>query len=472
MNYWTAEWPEDQFKLESEHFRLFWIPDIYLSNAKTQFAPFQSIDTRFIDILITSASKHPEMLTQRQTFNECTFRYVWKFNAKISCDLNFQKYPIDVQNCALQFRSFSYPMTDLVINLVHVEADPGIQLGNQYLTIKYKQNSIWPRTGRRLKTIRGFRSLALVHMTFNRSIGSVFVGVMIPALLVVIIDLTMFWVRIDVISDRIGTGITCLFTLLTQFNATRSALAANSYVTLMDWFMIMCIGFVVLQMMQTILVYIVYNREKTRIAELDRRSREAEKKHHLWNRKEEQQQQNGQEQQDSKEKKKKENPDRLTSHTSVPSTASSQTSLMSLNGVNGGMKFRGNSTCSDFTTVMPYKRNMKANNLTTRRRRRIIYPTGYRDSVRQMNEKRKAEKNFAGADDDAETRSIHDQPQKSLEERLKEFRDFLLEPTARPGTAEYLPMKIDSISRIIIPFLFVFVMVAYGLLAASIDERT
>lgn len=82
-NYWLPEWPEDDFKLESEHFRLFWIPDIFLANAKSQFAPFQSIDTRFLDIGIKAASKDPDMLPKRLTFNECNFRYVWKFNAKV-----------------------------------------------------------------------------------------------------------------------------------------------------------------------------------------------------------------------------------------------------------------------------------------------------------------------------------------------------------------------------------------------------
>ena len=438
-NNWLPEWPEDQFKLESEHFKLFWMPDIYLANAKSQFAPFQSIDTRFVDVLIRGQSSDKDMLQKRGTFNECNFRYVWKFNAKVSCHMNFLKYPIDVQKCNLQFRSFAYPIQDLMINLMHVEADHGIQLGSQYLSVSFEQNNVWPRSHRHVKAIPGLRSSARIEITLNRSLGSVFVGVMIPALLVVIIDLTMFWIRIAVLSDRIGAGITCLFTLLTQFSATRSAVGTNSYVTLMDWFMIMCIGFVVIQMLQTISVYIIYNREKKRIAELDQQEKAAKA---------------------AKATKKQRHPrgkhdedDKVVSH-----SHQSVNRKLGKSSKSSKSSSRNSSTCSDYKTA--YKMNMNANSLSLRRRRRIVYPLGF-----------KRKDITSDAPPDPEERSEYDVPPKSLEDRLKELRDFLLEPTAQKGTPEYLPMKIDAISRIIFPLLFVFTMAAYGLFAASIDER-
>lgn len=351
--------------------------------------------------------------------------------------MNFLKYPIDVQECYLHFHSFGYPLTDLVINLVHVEADPGIQLGNQYLTIKYQQNNVWPRQGRTVKTIPGQRSLGRIEIILNRSLGSVFVGVMIPALLVVIVDLAMFWIKIECLPDRIGTGITCLFTLLTQFNATRSSLAANSYVTLMDWFMIMCIGFVVIQMMETIVVYVVYNHEKRRIAELE--ARMVVKPIPV----------------------KKQGDEGDLEGRVIPKSAKSAPTEVRKNEETAVT--RNSSTCSDYTRT--YKRNRSANNLSLRRRRRIIYPQGVMSADHRQAKRGRMERSARSSD------SQYDIPTMSFEDRLKELREFLLEPTAVRGTAEYLPMKIDSISRIIFPGAFVFTMTAYALLAASIDER-
>lgn len=444
--YWLPDWPEDKFKLEPEHFRLFWMPDIYLSNARSQFAPYQSIDTRFLDIEITSFKNHAEML-DRGTFNECHFRYVWTFNAEVSCNMNFLKYPIDVQKCTIQFRSFAHPITDLVINLMHVQIDPGIQIGSQYVSISFQQNNIWPTSRRAIKNIPGLRSVARINIIFNRSLGSVFVGVMIPALLVVIISLAMFWIKIECLSDRIGSGITCLFTLLTQFTATRTAIATNSYITLMDWFMILCIAFVVIQTMQAIVVYIVYNREKKRIAELDHLAQEAKGKAVVKN----------------STKKDLECERRQSAAASERMNRKQEKWYMS--GQNSSScESIGAESRSLSEHMMTYKRNMKANSLSLRRRRRIIYPTTRFQSQRARIP--------TASHDDADTRSEHEIPVKSLEERLKELRDFLLEPTAQKGTPEYLPMKIDSISRIVIPFLFIFTMTAYGLLCASIDERT
>ena len=435
-NEWLLQWPDDEFRLEPEHFKLFWIPDVYLMNAKTLFAPFSSLDTRFLDVKIVSAKRDPEMLN-RGTQNECLFSYVQKMAAKVTCNMNFKYYPIDAQKCYIVFRSFAYNVSDLKINIVDVKADPGIELGNQYLTVNFYPYIEWPR-GRIVRTIPGKRSLAVIMLNMNRNLASVFVGVMIPALLVVIIDLSMFWIRIGTINDRIGTGITCLFTLLTQFSSARSAVANNPYVTLMDWFMIMCIMFVVLQMLQTILVYVVYNKEQERVTK---------------------------ESAESQVKKKVEEQEREPgSEDDMSWTKGSASSASTMDPVDNESKSRQYKRRKKTSSFPPYKRNENPLSLTARRRRRIVFSERLTDSIVNPNELPSRKQSF-------DSRSLYDVPTTSIEERFLQLKAFLLEPTAQKGSPEYLPMLIDSQSRILFPVVVLLSFFLFAILAAKVDER-
>lgn len=446
-NFWLAEWPEDEFKLEPEHFQLFWLPDIFLANAKSQFPPYASIDTRFLDVVIRSASRDVNMLTQRATLNECHFRYVQEFNAKVSCNFNFIKYPIDVQNCQLFFRSFSHTPQDLNIILDDVQTDPSINLGNQYLSVSFQRHRIWPpKNAPGIRTLRGQRSVGRIQITLNRSLASVFVGVMIPAILVVVIDLTMFWIRISDLSDRISVGILCLFTLLTQFSASRSAIATNSYITLMDWFMMLCIGTVVAQMTQTIAVYIIYNREMERMAEMESRTKK-------WR---------------NKEQKGKKKPDKTMKNKREAGSCRVTESRASSIGKRVSAASRSLDTEGEDTLL---RRNVSANRLSLRRRRRIVYPAvGPASSSSLSNEPdiRSGNRETTGRQSQ---RSIHDVEQKTMEQRMAEVHAFLLEPAADRSSPQYLPMKIDAVSRILFPVTFATLMTAYAFLAAHLDER-
>ena len=69
-----------------------WLPDTFITNAKEE--AFSS------DVESLEALK----LVMFNSTN-CVLDYVIKMNARISCQLNYRFYPLDVQYCSLSMRS-------------------------------------------------------------------------------------------------------------------------------------------------------------------------------------------------------------------------------------------------------------------------------------------------------------------------------------------------------------------------------
>ena len=251
----SRTWEESQAVLEKEHFAIFWMPDIFLSNAKNIFSQVSSLDTQFLEVGIQNLSSNT---TQYDVKSDavCTFRWVQRFGADIACKMHFRFYPIDVQTCPIFFTSVSYTANDLDIEMFSVTASESIQLGDQTYDIAFEDTD--------LIIMGSKKSAGKVTLTFTRVIISLLVGQMIPATLTVALVLSSLWLKLDALNDRINAGMVCLFTLLTQFSAVRGQLPAISYITFLDYYMILCIVFVIIQLLESIAVTIIWRREKNK----------------------------------------------------------------------------------------------------------------------------------------------------------------------------------------------------------------
>jgi hypothetical protein len=246
----NEKWHPFQATLEKEHFGIFWMPDIFIGNAKSTFSQVNALDTQFLEVEVLGSTSGKNITAEDDA---CDFRWIQRFGATIACKMFFRYYPIDIQICPMFFRSLGYDMKQLLIHVKNVSTDNGVRLRDQSYEIEYKDSSF---------AFMGLqRSVAKITIVFTRSITSLFVGQMIPATLTVTLVLSSMWLNLDALNDRFNVGMVCLFTLLTQFVSVRSEIPKVSYITFIDFYMILCIVFVVIQLLESIVVKIIWNRE-------------------------------------------------------------------------------------------------------------------------------------------------------------------------------------------------------------------
>lgn len=80
--------------------------------------------------------------------------------------------------------------------------------------------------------------------------GYFLIQVYVPCILIVVLSWVSFWLNREATADRVGLGITTVLTLTTTSMDTRDDLPKVHYATALDWFVIMCFGFVIGTLLQ------------------------------------------------------------------------------------------------------------------------------------------------------------------------------------------------------------------------------
>lgn len=101
-----------------------------------------------------------------------------------------------------------------------------------------------------------------IDVTFSRLIANKIAGVYIPTLIQVLTTFLTFWMGLYSTSERVTIGITCLLGLVTYFTDVRSRLPQSSNVSLMDVWMLVCIIFVTLQMIEATFITFIFDKHK------------------------------------------------------------------------------------------------------------------------------------------------------------------------------------------------------------------
>ena len=91
---------EKSLKLRPQYFSLIWLPDIFILNAASDSARSKVVDKRYARI-------------RKAEGTSCSVFYTVKSSATMSCNMNFGRFPHDVQFCPIQIRSFRYPTSQL-----------------------------------------------------------------------------------------------------------------------------------------------------------------------------------------------------------------------------------------------------------------------------------------------------------------------------------------------------------------------
>lgn len=80
---------------ENDYDTLFWLPDIFVSNAKSMLMQSSSVTTKQLTAEMTEGGM-------------CNISTMVRFAAIISCQMNFHDYPTDIQSCPIDLRSCKF----------------------------------------------------------------------------------------------------------------------------------------------------------------------------------------------------------------------------------------------------------------------------------------------------------------------------------------------------------------------------
>ena len=220
--------PNTYITLNPKFANRFWIPDVFFDRAKDLRVP-----TYFI---------RPASL---RIYNDSTIRYSSRTNFDVACSMDFHRYPVDDQICEVNFESFGYTEDQLkfVWSEAHVSnVNPNITLSqfgmdvelDGYETSYYETN--YPGL--------------IMRIRLHRYIGYHVVQTYIPSVVFVVLAWLSLFISAESVPGRVGMGMTTLLTLTAMFSSVRQNVPRVSYVSFLDIWMVTCIIFVFLCMLE------------------------------------------------------------------------------------------------------------------------------------------------------------------------------------------------------------------------------
>ncbi|KAI8521469.1 hypothetical protein Bbelb_012230 [Branchiostoma belcheri] len=214
----------EKMTFEGETTLRIWRPDTFIKNGR---------GSRFHDVTIGQQLMH--------IFKNGSVIYKLRLTTTASCWMKMHMYPLDAQNCTLQFETYGYTTEDLVYywlwgfdsvrGFENVEL-PHFDLGG-YDT---HETAAQYTTGQ-------FSGLAL-SFVIRRNMGYFISETYLPSCLVVAVSWVSFWISPDASAARVLLGIMTVLTMTNLDATVRQGLPKISYVKAIDVYLVGCLIFV------------------------------------------------------------------------------------------------------------------------------------------------------------------------------------------------------------------------------------
>ncbi|CAH1256232.1 GABRB3 [Branchiostoma lanceolatum] len=229
-----------------------WVPDTFIPNAKESFLHKVTVDNRLIRL-----------------YPDGRIIYGLRITAKAECDMDLRKYPMDEQNCTLEFESYGYNFADMVYlwrrGKSSISGLTTLKL-QQFNVGSFNVHSSFARyeTGDFPKIVFSFQ--------IQRQAFYFILQTYIPSILLVVLSWVSFWINPDAVPARVALGITTVLTMTTLITGARQALPKISYIKAIDVYLVICFLF----SFAALLEYAVVNFQSSRIAAAIKREKDRE----------------------------------------------------------------------------------------------------------------------------------------------------------------------------------------------------
>ncbi|XP_019631884.1 PREDICTED: gamma-aminobutyric acid receptor subunit beta-3-like isoform X3 [Branchiostoma belcheri] len=229
-----------------------WVPDTFLENSKSSYLHAVTVDNALIRL-----------------FPDGSILYGMRITAKMECEMDLRKYPMDEQSCPFILESYGYTTEDMTYEWR--EGDKSI---SGLKDIRLSQFTIYD-----YKALQGYGDyetgrypqLAL-HIHMQRNVVFFMLQTYLPCILIVILSWVSFFIDKDSTPARVALGVTTVLTMTTLVSGTRAQLPKISYIKAIDVYLVVCFVFV----FAALLEYAAVNYQ-SRYYKTPRKSRKSKK---------------------------------------------------------------------------------------------------------------------------------------------------------------------------------------------------
>jgi len=193
-------------------------------------------------------------------------QYTFRVTALIYCWMNLHKFPFDDQSCDLNFKSWTYNASHLLLKWY--EPKPVIIAPQLHLT-EFRLVNYWTKE---TMINAGIASAAFgkvgnySNLVFEfhvvREIGYYFLDYFIPSMMLVCVSWVSFWLHPDASPPRITLGTSTMLSFITLQTGQTKTLPKVSYIKASEIWFLGCVFFIFLSMAEFAFVNVIWRRKK------------------------------------------------------------------------------------------------------------------------------------------------------------------------------------------------------------------
>ncbi|XP_021185003.1 glycine receptor subunit alpha-2 isoform X3 [Helicoverpa armigera] len=222
---------------------LIWTPDLYIWQLQTM---------RILSVLQEMASL--------RLYSNRTVSVSIGATITIKCEMDFVLYPLDVQNCAIDFSSYKYTTQD--VRFEWREVAPWLGIGpvgseqrSEFRLPKYVVTFVTDKSNHIRNFGEGEHSAARLQIKLSRELRSYLLESYLPSSLFVIISWGSFCVIPEIVPGRMVLLVTTLLSLVTMFDTVRYTNSPDALeLKCIEVWLISCTIFVFLALMEYFVV--------------------------------------------------------------------------------------------------------------------------------------------------------------------------------------------------------------------------
>ncbi|XP_039428719.1 gamma-aminobutyric acid receptor alpha-like [Culex pipiens pallens] len=272
--YFRQSWVDRRLEFKGAHDTLalsismlgrIWKPDTYFYNGKQSYLHTITTPNKFVRL-----------------YQDGRVLYSSRLTIKAGCPMNLADFPMDIQRCPLKFGSFGYTSNDVLYRwnsgrsavaiaedmklsqfdlvdcpagnvtdrVVHSTASMGAAVLN---SAEGDPDAVGLDPNAKLY-VSEF-SMLLVSFHLQRHMGNFLIQVYGPCVLLVVLSWVSFWLNREATADRVSLGITTVLTMTFLGLEARTDLPKVPYPTALDFFVFLSFGFIFATIIQFAVVH-------------------------------------------------------------------------------------------------------------------------------------------------------------------------------------------------------------------------
>ncbi|XP_077564213.1 gamma-aminobutyric acid receptor subunit beta-3-like [Haemaphysalis longicornis] len=242
--------PEERIQGDHWHAEQIWLPSVEVTNVMNLGAGQLESATAFTgssSVLVIVLPDGKVHLSRR-------------LNPKLTCEMEFHKYPLDKQRCSLKIQSSTLSTNNMVLNW---DTEESLEFKNFAVTgfqmLDFNCSSHTITEGK-----IGDFSMIKCEFSLKRDFGPFLLEIYIPGATFVITSWFSLWIDIPAAPARVTMAMTAFLTLVTGGKSIREKLPKVPYVHALDVWYLACTTFVFFILLEYAMVNYIYHKDNRR----------------------------------------------------------------------------------------------------------------------------------------------------------------------------------------------------------------